>query len=119
MLFSGTMDKIPQRSSLVAQVAEILSRGIQEGEWSEHLPPEREICRRLHVSRPTVRGALLTLQREGLIRTIRGQRRRIVASTNDVKRSVMAKCEVEPAGQRQFERSGMGHDAGNAVIAKP
>jgi LacI family transcriptional regulator len=77
---------IPQRSSLVAQTVEILSRGIRSGEWSEHLPSEREICRRLQVSRPTVRAALLTLQREGLLRTTRGQRRRVIAGPKQLAR---------------------------------
>lgn len=73
------MTQIPQRPSLVAQVADIVRREIKNGEWGEFLPGELELCSRLKVSRPTLRSALETLRRDGLIEVSQGRRRRIVA----------------------------------------
>lgn len=71
--------QIPQRPSLVAQVVEILRRGIRTGEWTEYLPSERELGDRLQVSRPTVRAALGILGRERLIQVCHGKKTRIRA----------------------------------------
>jgi len=71
---------LPKRLSLVAQTVESLGAGIRAGHWLEHLPGERELSRRLQVSRDTLRAALEELQRQGWIEVAQGRRRRIQSS---------------------------------------
>jgi GntR family transcriptional regulator len=51
------------------QIADSIGRRIRSGELTigERLPPERQLCQELAVSRMTVRQALMTLQDQGLI----------------------------------------------------
>ncbi|MSU48191.1 MAG: GntR family transcriptional regulator, partial [Opitutus sp.] len=72
------MQTIPKRLTLVHQVEEILRDGIRRGLWSRYLPGEHELCRRLQVSRTTLRAALVTLTRERRLRSARGHSREIV-----------------------------------------
>lgn len=72
--------KIPQRQSLLLQVVESLREALQSGLWQEFLPGERELSRRLHVSRPSVRAALEILAREKLIENSPGKPRRILVN---------------------------------------
>ncbi|HYF37435.1 MAG TPA: substrate-binding domain-containing protein [Prosthecobacter sp.] len=72
------MAAIPTRTSLVMQVAELLRRGIDEGEWVTHLPGEVELSQQLQISRATLRAALQILTREGRLRSSQGRRRTIV-----------------------------------------
>jgi len=69
------MIEVPKRTSLVDQVAEILRRGLRAGEWAEGMPPERVLCDRLQVSRPTLRAALDMLRREGVVRLAANRRK--------------------------------------------
>lgn len=69
---------VPQRAPLVPQVHEILRRAIQQGTWSDQLPGELELSRKLQVSRMTLRAALETLTREGWVASSQGRRRRIL-----------------------------------------
>ena len=71
--------QLPQHMSLVKQVVDSLRQGLQRGEWRGHLPPERELCASLEVSRATLRAALVGLQRGRLIRVRHGARTRILA----------------------------------------
>ena len=48
-------------------VAELADRGVTR------LPPEDQLSTQLHVSRPTVRSALLALQKEGKIQRVHGR----------------------------------------------
>jgi DNA-binding LacI/PurR family transcriptional regulator len=73
------MKLVPQRSSLIAQTANILREGIRSGIWKDILPGEFELCERLQVSRVTLRGALEQLSREGFCSAGQGRRRRITA----------------------------------------
>jgi len=73
------MIEVPQRPSLVEQVAGILRRGLHRGDWVDHLPGELLLTQQLKVSRPTLRAALEILQREGLIAVSQGLRRKIIA----------------------------------------
>ncbi len=82
------MKRLPRRTSLVAQTAEVLRESIAVGEWPRWLPGELELARRLHVSRVTLRAALAELERKKLIRGGQGRRREIL------------KPEPEGRGQR-------------------
>ncbi len=69
---------ILQRATLVAQVRDILRDAIQQGTWSEILPGEIELSRKLQVSRMTLRAALEVLAREGWVTSSQGRRRHIL-----------------------------------------
>jgi len=64
--------------SRAAQVAEILRDEIRRGTHGEFLPGEVALASRLQVSRPTLRTALEILRRESFLRTIKGQRTRVL-----------------------------------------
>lgn len=72
------MQILPQRTSLVAQTAQLLREAIAAGEWPRWLPGELELMQRMRVSRVTVRSALATLERERLIRAGQGRRREVL-----------------------------------------
>ena len=73
----GLID-IPRRNSLSAQAAASMRKAIAEGVWQEYLPSERRLCEVFLLSRPTVRAALHTLVREGLISIRQGKRIRVL-----------------------------------------
>lgn len=72
------MHPVPQRSTLVQQVAEILRNGIRGGLWRENLPAELELSEKFQVSRMTLRAALKILTREGWLSCSQGRRRRVL-----------------------------------------
>ncbi|WP_016906727.1 GntR family transcriptional regulator [Streptomyces xiaopingdaonensis] len=59
---------------LYAQLVEDLRSGIEAGRWpvGSRLPSERELCRQFDVSRITVRHAIDTAVREGLVERVHG-----------------------------------------------
>ena len=69
------MVEVPERRSLIHEAAEVVRRNIQRGEWINGLPPERVLSDQLHISRPTLRLALKTLQRAGLVEVAGNPRR--------------------------------------------
>ena len=76
---SGTSTpSIPQRSTLVGQVRDILRNGIRQGTWIKYLPGELHLSRQFQVSRMTLRAALETLGRDGWVTSSQGCRRRII-----------------------------------------
>lgn len=75
-----SMQILPQRKSLVAQTSMILRNGIMTGEWQGSMPGELELCRRLQISRVTLRGALTLLEKEGVVSVSQGKRRSIIGS---------------------------------------
>jgi DNA-binding LacI/PurR family transcriptional regulator len=79
------MDRLPKRTSLVAQTAELLRETIASGQWPQWLPGELELTHRLHVSRVTLRAALAELEREKLIRAGQGRRREIIQKSRRTK----------------------------------
>jgi DNA-binding LacI/PurR family transcriptional regulator len=72
------MEQIPQRRSLVAEVADVVRRAIEAGEWSGVLPGQRALSEQLQVSRPILRQALLLLRREGYLQTAPGRSTQII-----------------------------------------
>jgi DNA-binding LacI/PurR family transcriptional regulator len=64
---------ILKRSSLVAQVADVIRSEILRRAWSDWIPSERELNRTLHVSRNTCRAALHMLSCERLITPVQGR----------------------------------------------
>lgn len=65
--------QIPQRPSLPAHIADVIARGLSEGQWKDELPGERRLCAQLGVSRPTLRKALAQLRQAGVLRTDHGR----------------------------------------------
>lgn len=72
------MHPIPQRSTLVHQLIEILRNGILDGVWEDYLPGELELSQKFQVSRMTLRAALEKLTREGMLMSSQGCRRRVL-----------------------------------------
>ncbi len=60
--------------SLVVQTFGILREKIHSGDWVRLLPPERELCNWLVISRGTLRKALVCLKREGWVKSAQGRR---------------------------------------------
>lgn len=58
-----------QSARLYRQVADQIARLIESGEFGvgDRLPPERELCQRLNVSRPSLREALIALEMEQVV----------------------------------------------------
>ncbi len=71
------MNRLPQRTSLATQTADVLREAIAAGQWPQWLPGEMELMQRLHVSRVTLRAALVILERENLITGGQGKRREV------------------------------------------
>lgn len=67
------MLSIPQRSILVAQVRDIIRSEIAAGHWQGWLPAERTLSELLKISRPTLRRALQSLQKEKTVRPVHGR----------------------------------------------
>ena len=79
-----------QRQSLAKQALTAIRKKIEEGDWSEWLPSERDLCEQFQVSRTTLRAALQQLKQEDIIQSTRGSGTRIIRrprSTNGGKRN--------------------------------
>ncbi len=61
------MQAIPPKPSLVQYATSAIRGVIVRGNWAHRLPGERDLSRSLDISRPTLRAALLNLEREGLV----------------------------------------------------
>ncbi|MSU49258.1 MAG: GntR family transcriptional regulator [Opitutus sp.] len=79
------MTLLPHRT-VASQVAAQLREQIQSGAWREWLPVERELCKKFHVSRDTLRKALAQLRREEIVTVSRGVGRRIVPQAGRIAR---------------------------------
>ena len=66
------------RPPLAEQAAEILRTALRDGVWIDRLPGERELSRRLNISRPTLRAALDRLTQDGWLENSQGRARTIV-----------------------------------------
>ena len=60
---------------LYYQLEQVLRKQILSGELtpSEPIPTERELCDEFDISRTTVRQALISLEREGLLKRVQGK----------------------------------------------
>lgn len=69
-----------KRSSAKSRTADALRGAILRGEHppGAHLPPERALAERLGISRLTLRGALATLESEGLVEPVQGSGTRVL-----------------------------------------
>lgn len=69
------MDPLKRRPPLHREVAEILGEKIISGEFPEKsmLPPERELCAAMGVSRTVIREAIKFLESRGMVRIERGR----------------------------------------------
>ncbi len=74
-------DSLPfRRATLVEQAAQALRQALHDGTLPDPLPGEYQLAARLGVSRPTLRGALAMLAREGLLAQGQGRRTRLTAT---------------------------------------
>ena len=87
------MNPVPPRASLITHSAEHLRASLLRGEWPEALPPERSLCQRLGISRPTLRLVLAQLESEGLISPVKNRQRRVMAGDTILERAVKT-CRV-------------------------
>lgn len=71
------MRPLPQRPSLIGEVARVIREGIEKGRWQGALPGERRLSEEFQVSRPTIQRAVRILAKEGWIRN-QGRHRRII-----------------------------------------
>jgi len=88
------MESIPSKPSLPDLVLRRVRAGIESGEWREQLPPERELSRKLRVSRPTLRLALDQLKQEGWLEVV-GKRTVISSASKGQVREKAADQEWE------------------------
>lgn len=63
----------PTRFYALSFLVEKLSAAILEGNWSDHLAPERQLVHEFKVSRSTIRKALQILAEEGLVTVQHGK----------------------------------------------
>lgn len=71
---SGTEASVlPRRQLLSVQTAAVIEAGIRSGRWPRELPGQHQLCRQLVVSRKTLRVALQSLHRRGLVALRQGR----------------------------------------------
>lgn len=79
-----------RKTSVVDGVIERLRELLRSGDPGARLPGERELAKRLGVSRPSVREALRTLERMGVLDTRHGSGSRFSSSGEDVLKTPLA-----------------------------
>ena len=119
----ASVNRLPKRTSLVGETLSVLRAGIGIGRWVDRLPSERELAKQLQVSRPTVRTALRTLQKDGWVQISHGRRTRIQGRRSElptrVNRNLVALLcpqnlnQIRPATLLRIDAlRGQFHDAG-------
>lgn len=75
-----------KQQKLYEKIEEILANEIAEGLFQpgDTLPPERELMERFDVGRPSIREALFSLSRRGLIEAGSGRRARVLEPSFDI-----------------------------------
>jgi len=104
----------PEKETKIDETVEELNRRITQGYYvtGQHLPSERELAEALHVSRVTIRAALLRLQAENLIDVVpRGgafvrsiSTKAIIASGPELKQAGSFIRAMEQQGRQTFVR---------------
>lgn len=120
----------PSFSPLYQQIKDLITRGLQGGEWKpgELIPSESELARRFGVSQGTVRKAVDELAAEGLL--LRRQGRGTFVSTHHEERVKFRFLRLVPDGEgmapqpmeRQFlecKRVRATHEVARALGVKP
>lgn len=82
------------KSRLAERVRDALRTEIDSGRWTVELPSERHLSKEYQVSRPTLRLALRTLQREGVIQVRKGQPCLVTARPAARRPRVVRRAEV-------------------------
>ena len=80
------MSLLPPKPSMATYALGVLRQFLAEGEWQERLPGERSLALRIGVSRPTLHEALLTLEKEGVVRRRTKAAWQILATPGDLAR---------------------------------
>lgn len=95
-------------SPAYAQIEERLTEAIAAGDLSpgDRLPPERELSERLGVSRMTLRQALESLERRGLVRRAVGRRGGTFVAEPKIERDMTALAGLTQQLVRQGRRAG-------------
>jgi GntR family transcriptional regulator, hexuronate regulon transcriptional repressor len=57
---------------LYQQIAQKMSEAIKRGDWRQRMPSERDLAEQYHVSRPTIREAIIALELSGLVEVRQG-----------------------------------------------
>jgi len=101
------------RGPAYAQIEDRVAEAIAAGDLKagDRLPPERELAGQLGVSRMTLRQALQTLERRGLVRRTVGRRGGTFVGEPKIERNLTA-----PAGLTEQLRR-QGHQAGAEVLS--
>lgn len=111
------MLSIPSRTSLTAQAAKAIRRGITDQTWNDFLPSERHFCELLHVSRPTIRAALKMIQEEGLISISQGRRNKIISrpKVHDAHRAAKSSLVTIITHEASYSMSAISHRGINEI----
>ncbi len=75
---NNALPLLTQRPSMVSEVVRTLSACLENGDWGEFLPAERELSDLLGVSRSTLRFALRRLRADGWIQVGHGKKTKIL-----------------------------------------
>ena len=103
------MHTIPPKPSLVQYATTAVRDLIIRGKWANQLPGERDLSRALDISRPTLRAALLNMEREGLLARKWGAPWKItpaarrLASEAHTSRKDVSVCFLSPFRLEQME----------------
>lgn len=94
---------LPQRPSLISEVARVIREGIENGQWQGSLPGERRLSEELQVSRPTIQHAVEILAKEGWIRNKGRYRRTILAKPARISKTLGIVVMLTPVPMENLE----------------
>lgn len=112
-----------RRRKLHEDVARAIERLIRDGGLApgDRMPSERELTERFQVGRSTVREAMLSLQRMGLVAVSSGERARVAAPTPKAMVAELSGAArlllAQPDGVRRFQEARLLFEVGLARLA--
>jgi DNA-binding LacI/PurR family transcriptional regulator len=68
----------PLRIDFISSVVDALMQSIEQGDWGDFLPAERQLCKELQVGRTSIRKAIIILQKNRVLDVAHGKRTRIL-----------------------------------------